>query len=916
MADNLQVNFSGGEISEALTYRPDVDSFYSSLKKARNGYIKTTGGFFKRTGTRNIAASQKSILYTFQYSKGEYYVLEFSNYKVRFYTKNGLMLNAGGTAPYELISPYGEDVLEKLVFSKIGDVIYIASGGVPMTLTRYGNLDWQFMPYKNKGGPFNSVSFKGAYSFVTDTAVTPNITTVYLSSSDYKFTEQDSGRVFGLKTSINSQVISGQASDATTASSFKNTVIFCSGAFGLKTTGTWSGKLKIEVSEDKQVWSVYKILSSVDGNANYDYTGTLEGTPRFMRVNCDEITEYGTYIDLTTDMADIWIYASVVSIVTENKAVVNLQDYSFEIINYLNQSAALTPYTLPVLTSDTSDPDVTIKTNGTLTDGWKAMDGNSTTYATLAVDGLNGGRIIQFYFNYKVQATGLTIHYNMPQTANPYATRKIKDALLILVNGTWQHLGHFHDWLYNNNAFSYDGYASFGGTKEIEGIAFTMECENINSSCYIKSFDLENAFKRTTVTAGESDLYVPLWTNNSQPSGVKSYQDRLFWFNKDYYSWTQTGKYDDFSTSLPLVKSDGGSSRLVDETLEDIQSSIVNDGLIVFTTSSAFKNTGAFSATDNYILSKKSNIGGTTTSPACFFDRVIYPSGLGNEVRDFVYNFDTESYGGIPLTIRTNDIFEKLTVKRLGVRRGVDNFLFALMSDGTFRILNYIPNENIRGWTYCDTLGTVEDFAIATNDENKDVVYFLVKRKIGGVDKYFVEVLEENTEDVVSQFFVDCGIKVTSETKFNSVSYPELANATGLVALCDGGVVKNLSANSEGLISLGVECNTAIVGFPFTYKMQTLPLNLREGFKALKGVIKASIIFLKSRGGLVGQENCEKYEFIQNRQSNLGSYLPLQSGVYSLTINRVFRELVSIEVIHSDPLPCNISGIDIEFGGN
>ena len=116
----------------------------------------------------------------------------------------------------------------------------------------------------------------------------------------------------------------------------------------------------------------------------------------------------------------------------------------------------------------------------------------------------------------------------MPQTASLYASRKIKDGLSILVNGTWQYLGHFHNWLDTNNAFSYDGYVPFGGTKEIEGIAFTMECENISSSCYIKSFDLENAFNRITVTACESDLYVPLWTNDSQPTAVKSYQDRLF----------------------------------------------------------------------------------------------------------------------------------------------------------------------------------------------------------------------------------------------------------------------------------------------------------------------------------------------------------------------------------------------------
>lgn len=191
----IQTNFTGGEISPRLYGRVDLQKYATSLERCENFVIFPHGGITKRSGTRYIAevknSAKKVKLIPFIFSTEQAYMLEFGDYYVRFYRNESVLLNAAGTAPYEIATPYSENDLVNLDYTQSADVLYIVHPNyAPRVLNRLGATNWSLDLFNFIDGPYND--------FNTDTTatMTPSATTggITITANYNQFVSTDVGR--------------------------------------------------------------------------------------------------------------------------------------------------------------------------------------------------------------------------------------------------------------------------------------------------------------------------------------------------------------------------------------------------------------------------------------------------------------------------------------------------------------------------------------------------------------------------------------------------------------------------------------------------------------------------------------------------------------------------------------------------
>lgn len=143
----FQAAFNGGEISPSLYNRVNIDRYQSSVKLAKNMFIRAHGGAEKRPGSYYVCPQKyndkPSRLKRFQFSETQGYCLEFSEKMMRVLSKGGVVIKDDGTE-FELATPYTIDDVWQMKFEQSADVIFITHPvHCPAMLKRYGHADWR-----------------------------------------------------------------------------------------------------------------------------------------------------------------------------------------------------------------------------------------------------------------------------------------------------------------------------------------------------------------------------------------------------------------------------------------------------------------------------------------------------------------------------------------------------------------------------------------------------------------------------------------------------------------------------------------------------------------------------------------------------------------------------------------------------
>ena len=147
MPETIQRSFTGGEIAPALRSRADLTKYSSGLALCQNMFPRSQGGAYSRQGTRFTGeiddSSKRGRLIPFSFNTEQTYILVFEDLKMMVIRDNGYVLAGGGPSLFELVTPYTEAQLSRLIVTQSADVMTIVHPDHdPANLNRLADDNW------------------------------------------------------------------------------------------------------------------------------------------------------------------------------------------------------------------------------------------------------------------------------------------------------------------------------------------------------------------------------------------------------------------------------------------------------------------------------------------------------------------------------------------------------------------------------------------------------------------------------------------------------------------------------------------------------------------------------------------------------------------------------------------------------
>lgn len=266
----------------------------------------------------------------------------------------------------------------------------------------------------------------------------------------------------------------------------------------------------------------------------------------------------------------------------------------------------------------------------------------------------------------------------------------------------------------------------------------------------------------------------------------------------------------------------------------------------------AFTSGSEFATLDYPMTPKKassirqSRIGASNIPPVSIERGVLFVSGQRENERqtliEFLYAGEAEqAYEPQDLALLAGDLI-KAPVQDLALRRGNEEdraaHVFLINGDGTIAVLNTLRSQDVTGWSELVSLGGSGTDKILRVAVVGSTVYFVTKRTIGGVVKYFLEKMEYGT-------WLDCS-KVTEEVAPTKVfsGFDHLAGETVRVWANDGDRGEYDVAN-DGTITLEENATWIEAGYAFDWELTPMPfvVDLPDGtsFGNIQRVIATSV---------------------------------------------------------------------------
>lgn len=405
--------------------------------------------------------------------------------------------------------------------------------------------------------------------------------------------------------------------------------------------------------------------------------------------------------------------------------------------------------------------------------------------------------------------------------------------------------------------------------------------------------------------------------NDNNPATVNYYKQRKIFGclknNPQALVASQTGTENNFNVSRPLTDSDSLSLKMAEREVNEIRHIIGLNDLIVLTSGAEWKLSGeggAISASSPPVCVPQSYYGCSHVQPCVSGRMVLFVQAGGSVVRDLGYEYVSDSYDGDELTLRATHLFQNKQVVDMAYAKEPYRILWCVMSDGTVNALTYNKKQEVAGWSRHETKGEFESVAII-REGFEDVPYFVVKRKINGQTKRFIERMASRIiENVNDGFFVDCGLKTVFPSAVTTISgLNHLENEK--VAVCaDGGAYYKTVQN--GSITLDTPAKCVSVGLPYTFQMQTLNIEGEATFGQLKIINHVDVKIQNSREDFFykGADNVS----VQNARSidSVNNSALLSSTNVKLYPVGNYDEETNFTIEQSLPLPLSVLSLTFD----
>jgi hypothetical protein len=247
-----------------------------------------------------------------------------------------------------------------------------------------------------------------------------------------------------------------------------------------------------------------------------------------------------------------------------------------------------------------------------------------------------------------------------------------------------------------------------------------------------------------------------------------------------------------------------------------------------------------------------------TVQPIVINYDILYLQQKGFQVLDLSYNFFTNIYTGVDITILSSHLFQN-PIREWCWAQSPYKLIWAVKTDGSLLSLTYLKEQEVQGWARHDTDGLFKS-TTSISEGTVDGAYFVVQRHINSRWMYYIERMDDRLWDSVTDVFaVDSGLTnainkpdatLTTSAKTGTVTFeassPVFSSANvGDIIRMGGGVATVISVTSSTQVtgtlttditdvipnSVSLEAKPAIPG---TWTIST-PITTVTGIEHLEG---------------------------------------------------------------------------------
>lgn len=267
-------------------------------------------------------------------------------------------------------------------------------------------------------------------------------------------------------------------------------------------------------------------------------------------------------------------------------------------------------------------------------------------------------------------------------------------------------------------------------------------------------------------------------------------------------------------------------------------------------------------------IAKNCSVQGAARLPAIAVGkRGIFVDRSGGRVYELFFNPQAADYDDSDLTTFNQDIAMPGFVDATAAVQP-DTTLYFPRSDGQVACLLYDPNDDVVAWWRLMTLGAVENArSLPRPSGGDDLVYFCVRRVIGGVTKRFLERLTlraDNAGGVVNSLF-DSHVGA-SGSGLTSVTLAHLPG-TAVGVWADGAFIGTGTTDASGLLS----------PLPDNQPHNTIRAGLLGGSVSYSGAATSTMTGLAAYNSLPGEFFADQQP--SNRMVHIGTLTPAAGAV-------------------------------------
>ncbi len=465
-------------------------------------------------------------------------------------------------------------------------------------------------------------------------------------------------------------------------------------------------------------------------------------------------------------------------------------------------------------------------------------------------------------------------------------------------------------------------YNTVSWTAEPDAVQYLIYKGNNGTHGYIGS-SANTSFRDQNIIADLTNSPpqgVDPFAEGNYPSTVAFHGQRLIFARTQLYPnrmWgSQPGDFENMDKASPVKADDAFDRALVGRRVNSINQLLSAKSLLALTADRVF-SFSALTATNFEPQSEGSR--GVSRLKAIEVDETVFIKPIqGRSVRAVGYRYEVEGFQSNDVTIFSTHLFKGDTIKAWAFQYEPFSCLWAVMTSGKLLCFTWQREQEVWGWTQCDTAGTFEDVSVIT-ENGYDRAYFIVKREIDGVERRFYERMSLPLEtDICDACPLDCARTQITEEPTDTLTGAWHLEGQAVRVYADGyeyGFDEEIVVEN-GAVTIPVAANCITVGLPFECEVTPLPLGLAtsQGSRHTETINYAEVVVrtIDTRG-LEARCGTADWEEAQERtgEEEYGWVLPTTPDArdYTIVLPGQYAESQTVSVRQRHSLPWTITGM-------